>query len=83
MEWAIAFDLIGSVTMSQTDYASMTLDEAKRYFLANRHNQEAFFAYMDKLHAGRTIVIDPTEPESETLAISAIEQKLDLCFKAE
>lgn len=64
--------------MSQTDYASMTLDEAKRYFLANRHNQEAFFVYMDKLEqSGRAIVIDPTDPESEAKAISAIQQKLD------
>jgi hypothetical protein len=65
--------------MSQIDYASMTLDEAKRYFLDNRHNQEAFFAYMDKLEqSGRAIVIDPTDPESEAKAISAIQQKLDL-----
>lgn len=57
----------------------MTLDEAKRYFLENRHNQEAFFAYMDKLEQFRSaIVIDPTDPESEANAISAIQQKLDL-----
>jgi hypothetical protein len=36
-------------------------------------------AYMDKLHeSGRAIVIDPTNPESEAKAISAIQQKLDL-----
>ena len=70
--------------MSQTDYASMTLDEAKRYFLENRQNQEAFYAYMDKLEqSGRAIVIDPTDPESEAKAISAINQKLDLHQKAE
>ena len=65
--------------MSQIDYASMTLDEAKRYFLANRHNQEAFFAYMDKLEQSRrAIVIDPTDLESEAKAVSAIQQKLKL-----
>lgn len=70
--------------MSQIDYASMTLDEAKRYFLENRHNQEAFFAYMDKLEqSGRAIVIDPLDPESEAKAISAIQRKLDLHQKAD
>ena len=79
MDLAIVFDSMGSVTMSQINYALMTLDEAKRYFLENRHNQEAFFAYMDKLEqSGRAIVIDPTDPESEANAISAIQQKLDL-----
>lgn len=31
--------------MSQVDFASMTLDEAKRYFLEHRDSQEAFYAY--------------------------------------
>lgn len=62
--------------MSQIDYASMTLDEAKRYFLEHRNDQEAFHAYMDKLHAsGRAIVIDPTDPDSETRAIASIQEK--------
>jgi len=62
--------------MSQVDYASMTLDEAKKYFLEHRNDQEAFHAYMDKLHAsGRAIVIDPTDPESEKRAIASIEEK--------
>lgn len=44
----------------------------------NRQNQEAFFVYMDKLEqSGRAIVIDPTDPESEAKAISAIKQQLD------
>ncbi|MBA2749823.1 MAG: hypothetical protein H0U45_14115 [Tatlockia sp.] len=65
--------------MSQINYASMTLDEAKSYFLEHRNDTEAFHAYMDKLHdSGRAIVIDPADPESEAKAISAIQQKLDL-----
>ncbi len=64
--------------MSHIDYASMTLDEAKRYFLEHRNDQEAFYAYMDKLHAsGRAIVIDPTDPDSEVKAQAAMQQKLD------
>lgn len=64
--------------MSQINYVSMTLDEAKRYFLEHRDDQEAFHAYMNKLHAsGHAIIIDPTDPESEVKAITAIQQKLD------
>lgn len=64
--------------MSQIDYASMTLDEAKQYFLEHRGDQDAFYSYMDKLHdSGRAIVIDPTDPDSEAKAQAAIQQKLD------
>lgn len=39
---------------------------------------------MDKLErSGRTIVIDPTDPESEAKAILAIQQKFDLHKKTE
>ena len=63
--------------MSHIDYASMTLDEAKRYFLEHREDQEAFYAYMDKLHtSGRAIVIDPTDPDSEAKAIAQIQERL-------
>ncbi len=65
--------------MSQVNYAAMTLDEAKRYFLAHRDDQEAFHAYMDKLEAsGRAIVIDPTNIESETAAIAQMQKRLDI-----
>lgn len=63
--------------MSKIDYASMNLDEAKRYFLEHRDDQEAFYAYMDKLHAsGRAIIIDPTDPNSEAKAQAAIQQRI-------
>lgn len=63
--------------MSHIDYASMTLDEVKRYFLEHRNDHEAFYAYMDKLRAsGRAIVIDPTDPDSDFKAIAQIQERL-------
>jgi hypothetical protein len=65
--------------MSQVDFAAMTLDEAKHYFLAHRNDQEAFHAYMDKLQiSGRAIVIDPAKPESETAAIKQIQERFGI-----
>jgi hypothetical protein len=65
--------------MSQVDFAAMTLDEAKRYFLDHRNDREAFHAYMDKLQSsGRAIVIDPNKPESETAAIKQIQERLGI-----
>jgi hypothetical protein len=64
--------------MSSVNFAAMTLEEAKRYFLEHRNDQEAFHAYMDKLQeSGRAIVIDPTEPESESAAIAQMKKRLD------
>lgn len=34
--------------MSQVDFDAMSDAELKRYFLANRQNQAAFQAYMDR-----------------------------------
>lgn len=63
--------------MSKVDFNAMTLDEAKRYFLLHRDDQEAFYVYMDKLHtSGRAIVIDPTDPDSDSLAIAQIQERL-------
>ena len=63
--------------MSQINFDAMTLDEVKRYFLDHRNEQQAFYAYMDKLHAsGRAIQIDPTDPESEAKAIAQIKARL-------
>jgi hypothetical protein len=37
--------------MSNLNYATMTDQELKHYFLAHRDEQEAFHAYMDRLNA--------------------------------
>ncbi len=58
-------------------FEAMTLDQVKAYFLEHRDNNEAFHAYMDKLHeSGRAIVIEPDDPDWEAHAIAAIQQKL-------
>jgi nanoRNase/pAp phosphatase (c-di-AMP/oligoRNAs hydrolase) len=49
---------------SQNNYDTMTLDEVKQYFLQHRDDQQAFYAYMDKLQASlRTtkLTLDPDE----------------------
>jgi hypothetical protein len=64
---------------SQNRYDTMTLDEVKQYFLQHRDDQQAFYAYMDKLQAsGRAIVIDPTNPQSEADAIAQMQQRLGM-----
>jgi hypothetical protein len=64
---------------SQNHYDTMTLDEVKQYFLQHRDDQQAFYAYMDKLQAsGRAIVIDPTNPQSEADAIAQMQQRLGM-----
>lgn len=63
--------------MSKINFDGMSLDEAKSYFLEHRDNQEAFYAYMDKLRAsGRAIVIDPEDPESNAKAIVQFQERL-------
>lgn len=63
--------------MSKINFDEMSLDEAKSYFLEHRDDQEAFYAYMDKLRAsGRAIVIDPADPESNAKAIAQAQQRL-------
>lgn len=60
-------------------YDQMSSDELKQYFLQHRNDQEAFYAYMDRLNAsGRAITIDPTDPESEKRANEQIQLKVEL-----
>lgn len=60
-------------------YDHMDSDTLKKHFLQHRDDQEAFYAYMDKLNAsGRAIVIDPTNPESERQANEQIQSKVEL-----
>lgn len=68
--------------MSKIDFNAMTLDEAKHYFLEHRDDQEAFYAYINKLRvSGRAIVIDPTDPASEARAITHFQERLKSRFE--
>jgi hypothetical protein len=37
--------------MSNPDFKAMSEKELRKYFLAHRDNQDAFYAYVDKLNA--------------------------------
>lgn len=48
--------------MSLPDFRAMSQKELHDYFLAHRDDQEAFYAYIDKLHAeGNWIEMPPLE----------------------
>jgi hypothetical protein len=41
----------GDTLMNKPNFEKMTRKELKTYFLAHRDDDEAFYAYVDKLHA--------------------------------
>ena len=48
--------------MSKTDFQSMSQKELHDYVLAHRDDQDAFYAYVDKLHEeGNWIEMPPVE----------------------
>jgi hypothetical protein len=50
--------------MKKIDYAAMTDQELKQYFLAHRSDNEAFHAYMDRRHTHpRKVLIEAGELE--------------------
>lgn len=63
--------------MMTPDFQTMDLKELHKYVLAHRSNDEAFYAYVDMSKAaGRTIVIDPTDPNWEEKMIRDTEKRL-------
>jgi Ni/Co efflux regulator RcnB len=63
--------------MSKIDYATMSLDEAKAYFLTHREDNEAFYAYMDKLHSSnRAIVIESDDPAWQEKVACQVQARL-------
>jgi hypothetical protein len=63
--------------MSQVNYATMSDQELKQYFLAHRDDQSAFHAYMDRRHARpNQIVIQPDDPEADEKFKQMVDQQL-------
>jgi hypothetical protein len=51
--------------MNKIDYAAMTDQELKQYFLSHRDDNEAFQAYMDRRHTRpRKVLIEAGELEN-------------------
>ncbi len=64
--------------MSQVDYAKISDEELKRYFLKHRlHDEAAFYAYMDRLNARpRKIIATLGEPDFEKKLKAALLSKI-------
>ena len=64
--------------MSQVDYAKMSDEELKQYFLKHRlHDEAAFYAYMDRLNARpRKIIATLGDPDFEEKVKAAILSKI-------
>ncbi len=64
--------------MSQVNFDTMSDAELKRYFLANRQDQAAFEAYMDRVNQRpKKIIASPDDPDFDEKVQAAIRQKLE------
>lgn len=64
--------------MKQVNYVVIKDQELKRYVLANREDQEAFNAYLDRRHSRfNKTAIKFDDPAWEEKIISVIQKKLD------
>jgi hypothetical protein len=63
--------------MSQVDYAAMSDQELKKYFLAHRDDEVAFQAYLDRRRRQSSGVIAKVgDPDFDSKIEAAIRQKL-------
>ena len=63
--------------MTQVNYAAMTDQELKQYFLTHRDDQAAFYAYMDRINARpRKPGIKLDDPDWENKLRVMVEEKL-------
>lgn len=64
--------------MSHKNFAAMSDQELKRYFLTHRDDKEAFYAYLDRRHArGQKPTIAPDDPAWEDKILAAIQAQID------
>lgn len=60
------------------DFKSMSKSELRAYVLEHREDQEAFYEFMDRLNANRSVKTYPcpNTPENEEIMRKAIQEKL-------
>lgn len=64
--------------MSQKNFAQMSDQELKRYFLTHREDQEAFHAYLDRRRTRpRGMAIAPDDPDWNQKIEAAIQAQID------
>jgi hypothetical protein len=64
--------------MSQVNFDAMNDDELKHYFLANRQDESAFQAYMDRFNQRpKSVIAKPGDPDFDAKIQAAIRQKLE------
>lgn len=65
--------------MKITNYTDMTDEELKQYFLKNKNDKEAFYAYLDrKENAEKKLIISVNEMQSlpSNLQVELVAQRL-------
>ncbi|OLP19773.1 hypothetical protein BST81_04365 [Leptolyngbya sp. 'hensonii'] len=70
--------------MSQPNFQTMNQQELHHYVLAHREDQEAFYAYVDKLHeTGNWIEMPPVESVQDLEKYSEFATRSDKASEAE
>lgn len=63
--------------MSQVNFDAMSDEELRQYFLANRQDQVAFQAYLDRFsQRPKSVIASPSDPDFDAKIQAAIRQKL-------
>jgi hypothetical protein len=63
--------------MNQINYATMTDEELKDYFLKHRNNKAAFQAYLDRINQNpQQVIANPNDPDFDEKIQAAIFNKL-------
>lgn len=64
--------------MSQVKFDAMSDAELRQYFLANRQDQEALQAYLDRFgQRPKSVIASPNDPDFDEKIQAAIRQKLE------
>lgn len=63
--------------MTEIDYAAMSDQELKRYFLENRQDETAFQAFLERRRKSSKIIAKVGEPDFDEKIEAAICQKLE------